>query len=332
MKNLLLLASLISSAAFGLVSGNVNYSDESGNLNYGGNVNYDQLIQQTKSFDVQMNNSNNLFIEVNGLSNIAADSYVAIFHVTQMGKSTREVNDLLNERINAVKTAVKAKLPSAKIFVDMLSFVPVYEYEIDKKLFSKDTYNEIPKGFDLKKNIHIQYDDSEMLSDFISICTESEIYDLVKVDYICNDLEQKKRELAEKAIEMVKEKSSRFEGLMNIDFEDLHKQMVEGFQVYYPIEQYKSYNAFSSASLDLKKSANVNNMAKSRTSYYQPVPMKAYDFVINPVVLEPSIQVIYQVKLKIVNTPKPKVVAPTPDKEYFIVTNNGDLKKLHITD
>lgn len=324
MKNLLLYLLLFSGCAFAQESGNVNYAS--------GNVNYPQYPTgpQAKTFDLQMTRSNELVIEVNGMSNIKADAYVAIFHITQVGKSTEEVNDLLNEKIEKVKTGIKAKDATAEIFVDMLSFVPMYEYELEKKLFSKNTYNEIPKGFELKKNIHIKYTNSEMLSDFISICTQSEIYDLVRVDYICNDLEKTKRELAAKAVEILKEKVGRFEGLLDVSFEELYKQMIEGYQVHYPIEQYQSYQAFSSSSLDLKKTANVNNAAKSRTSYYNSVPNKEFDFVVNPVVLAPVVQVLYQVKLRIVNPPKPPEPIAKTEKEYLLLTTNGDLKKLQI--
>ena len=327
MKFLLLVTTLITSYSFSQVSGNVNYA-VSGNNQYQATYDNSHL---NKTFDIPMSNSTDILIEVNGLSNIAADSYVAIFHVTQVGKTTVEVNSLLNDKIQKIKDAIKAKSADTKTFVDMLSFVPMYEYAVEKKLFSKDTYNEIPKGFELKKNIHIQYTNPELLSDFITICTQNEVYDLVKVDYICNDLEKKKKELADKAIEIIKQKTARLEGLLNIDFSDLRKQVVEGFQTFYPIEQYRSYNAFASTSLDLKKPANVNNASKSKTSYYQPVPTKPYDFIVNPVVLEPVIQVIYQVKLKISNPPKPPstpAVVTKTVKEFHLITQNGDVKKL----
>ncbi|NRA10334.1 MAG: SIMPL domain-containing protein [Crocinitomicaceae bacterium] len=333
MKNLLIFSVLISSICFGQESGNINYQSDRSNRS-SGNLNYinAQIYNPTQGLSIPFSNTNDLYIEVNGLSNIKADSYVAVFHVTQMGKTALEVNALLNEKLDHIKAAITEKSTEVEVFVDMLSFVPVYEYTVEKKLFSKDTYNEIPKGFELKKNIHIHYTDSELLSDFISICTTEEVYDLIKVDYNCNDLEQKKKELAEKAVAKVKEKAERFEGLLNVDFEALDKQVVEGFQVYYPVEQYQSYKAFSSASLDLNKTGNVTQTAKTRTSFYQPIPAKAYDFVINPVILAPVIQIVYQVRLKIVNPPKPKeiVAATKADKEYFLVTTNGDIKELQI--
>ncbi len=45
------------------------------------------------------------------------------------------------------------------VFTDMLSFVPVYEIETTRKLFSK-TYQEVPAGFEIQKNIHIRFTDA----------------------------------------------------------------------------------------------------------------------------------------------------------------------------
>ena len=68
----------------------------------------------------------------------------------------------------------------------MISFVPVYQYETEKKVFNRKTYNEVPAGFELKKNIHIKFSDPEQLNEFISILSNYEIYDLVRVDYFSN--------------------------------------------------------------------------------------------------------------------------------------------------
>ncbi|MFT5778871.1 MAG: hypothetical protein ACI837_001828 [Crocinitomicaceae bacterium] len=327
-KTLLLLAMVISIFTFGQNSGNVNY--QLGNTGYG--VGIIPNVNQTKMFGLPDPRTNDLFIVVNGLSNIVADTYVAIFHVTQVGVTADEVNRLLTNRVDKVTKDIKAKDAAAKVYVDMLSFVPMYEYDVEKKVFSKKTYNETPKGFELKKNIHIQFNNPESLNDFIAICTESEIYDLVKVDYICTDLAAKKKELAAKAMTVVKEKIARFTLLLDTDLSDVHRLAVEDYQVYYPLESYASYEAYSSTSLDLKKTANVNTAAKSRTQYYQSIPSKEFDFILNPIVLEPVIQVVYQVKLKIAIPPKSVVVAPVvkQGKEYVLITPNGDLKTLQI--
>lgn len=67
---------------------------------------------------------------------------------------------------------------------------------------------------------------------------------------------------------------------------------------------YKSYEAYNSSSLVLTRFANVNPAAKSVTLYYQPVLDKEFDFVINPVIHEPVIQILYEIKLSIKRNPE----------------------------
>jgi hypothetical protein len=68
------------------------------------------------------------------------------------------------------------------VFTDMLSFVPVYEIETTRKLFSK-TYQEVPAGFEIQKNIHIKFTDARILDQLVTAAAKEEIYDLVKVDF-----------------------------------------------------------------------------------------------------------------------------------------------------
>lgn len=138
MKNsiFILLVSILSNAVFGQISGNVNYQN--------------QVHYSDSNFDVYFPNSDDFELSVKGLANVKADAYVAIFSVTQVGKTAKEVNELINERINSGINSIKS-LIGVETYVDMISFVPMYEYETEKKIFSKKTYNEVPAGFELKK-------------------------------------------------------------------------------------------------------------------------------------------------------------------------------------
>lgn len=89
---------------------------------------------------------------------------------------------------------------------------------------------------------------------------------------------------------------------------------------------YKSYEAYNSSSLNLKK-ANINQINKSVTLYCQPILNKDFDFVINSTVLEPVIQIQYEIKIAISREKKPVLKT---DKEFILVTPNGDLKNLNI--
>jgi uncharacterized protein YggE len=308
---ILILTTLFCQVVFGQVSGNINYQN--------------QVRFPDQNISVNTPSSTDIFISVKGLANIKANSYVAIFSVTQVGKTTEEVNELLDKRLNPVLTEIKQK-KGVETFVDMISFVPVYEYEVEKKLFSKKTYNEIPKGFELKKNLHIKYSDPNQLNEFISLLSNQEIYDLVRVDYFSDSLENVKKELINKARVALQEKIKGYETLLGVTFANNEKRINDGFKVMLPVEMYKSYEAFSSSSLNLKKSANLNAVDKSTTLFYQPIIDKEFDFVINPVILEPVIQVMYEIKI-VINREKKQ---STNDKEYIIITPNGEMKTLNI--
>lgn len=294
----------------------------SGNINFINRVNYpDQSISiapPQSSFN----------FSVKGLANVEADAYVAIFSVSQLGKTTAEVNKLMNERIDDALSKIKGN-ESIETYVDMISFVPQYEYEVVKKIFSKDTYNEIPAGFELKKNIHIKYDQPEMLDTILADMARAEIYDLVRVDYFSKELEAIKKKLRTKAHRLLQEKVEEYELLRSQPFDSAEKQISDGYKVVLPTERYESYQAFSSSSLNLKNPVNVKQTDKSTTLYYQPAVDKEFDFTLNPVVLEPLIQVMYEIRLKIIPNAKSTQTEPRAET-YYLITPNGELRNLNI--
>lgn len=292
-----------------------------------GNINYQTQVRFPDNYiNVTPSSGPNLTISVKGMANVKADSYVAIFNITQTGLTTAEVNRIVDQRIEEGIQKIKDQ-EGVEVFVDMLSFVPVYEYEQEKKIFSKKTYNEIPAGFEIKKNIHIKYSDPELLNTIISELANAEIYDLVRVDYFSEKMDQLKKELMTKAKVMVKEKMENYGSLLSLDLNGMDKFLADGFKVVFPLEMYKSYNAYNSSSLNLKKSAQINQQEKSTTLYYQPVVSKEFDFVINPVILEPVIQIMYEIKLT-VNVIKEEPVKQEKSKEYLLVTPTGEIKSL----
>lgn len=111
----------------------------------------------------------------------------------------------MENRINNSILRIKA-YQEAETYVDMISFVPVYQYNAEKKTSSKKTYNEVPAGFELKKNIHIKFQDPSQLNDFIAILSKNEIYDLIRVDYFAANLENIRKELMAKAKISLEEK------------------------------------------------------------------------------------------------------------------------------
>ena len=196
LKSLFLTAAVVcSSFAFAQASGNVNYKDRSRN----------SWNNDGTTIDFPLNYE--MVVTAKGLANVKADAFVAIFSVVQVGKTAEEATQLMNQRLSSALSALKAK--NFETFVDMISFVPMYEYETEKKVFSKRTYNELPVGFELKQNLHIKIKEASQLNELIILLSNSEIYDLVRMDYYASNLEAVKKELMTKVKAAFAEKQKR---------------------------------------------------------------------------------------------------------------------------
>lgn len=294
-----------------------------------GNINYqNQTRYPDSNINISYPSNADLYISVKGMANVKADTYVAIFNLTQVGKTTEEVNSLIDGRIDQALNGIRSK-NGVETYVDMISFVPIYEYEVEKKIFSKKTYNEVPAGFELKKNIHIKYTDPNLLNEIIALLASAEIYDLVRVDYFSDEIETVKKDLMTKAKTILEGKIANYETLLSTKLDTIEKHLTDAYKVVLPVEMYQSYQAYSSSSLNLKKRANVQQAAKSTTLYYQPIMDKEFDFVVNPTIIEPVIQVLYEVKVK-VNREKQQLQQQQKDTNYIFITPSGDLKELNL--
>lgn len=298
---------LYASISFGQVGGNELYSTEK-----------KTSVENPRVF---IANDNSVTIEVNVLLNAIADYYVAIFNVNQLGETAESTNQMIDSRINnALSGFAQMGIKENNMYVDMLTFVPEYEYEVQKKLFSK-TYNEVPKGFRLQKNIHVKYTDSKMLDKMIAVCAKSEIFDLVKVEYYSANSKAYYDTIRIAAKKILNEKIKDYKEL-GINIELGFKQMAENTFVKYPGEQYSSYKAFNSSSLEaLKKNSGVTQTVKNMSFYYNPVSYKGYDLIINPIITEPVIQYAISMKLRILLKK-----AAEQKKDLYLITPNGDLK------
>ena len=121
LKSLFLTAAVVcSSFAFSQASGNVNYKDR----------NRSSWNNDDTTIDFPLNYE--MVVTAKGLANVKADAFVAIFSVVQVGKTAEEATQLMVQRLSSALSALKAK--NFEFFVDMISFVPMYEYETEKPL------------------------------------------------------------------------------------------------------------------------------------------------------------------------------------------------------
>ena len=287
-------------------------------------------------FNQAQNNSypsstNEIVLKVDAIMNVKPDAYVASFNIIQIGKTVREVNNLMNNRIDSlINDLKKAGIPEENIFLDFISQVPVYELAEEKKLFSTK-YNEIPIGFELQKNILIKFADGKMLDKIITSAAFYEIYDLVKVESISLKHEELLTQLRKKAIKLMEEKVESYKNL-EFNLDTLYKVFAENSNVVYPITQYKIYQSYSRPSYDaLNKSffSGEKRMNKTRvptTMYYNQIPYNKFDIVIDPVILEPAIQYTYNITVRYIIKEK----QPKKEKHFLLLTPQGDIKTIDI--
>jgi len=312
---------------------NANAQLKTGNWAYSSSA---PIILKSNNINIPVNYTENNVITIKGMYNVIPDAYVAIFSISQEAELESEANRLINEKIQAVKAGLMNITGKDQVHVDIISFVPVYDQVLERKSFLKSTFEEKPVGFELKKNIIIEYKNTEQLNKIFSLCTSNGIYDYIRSDAVATNMGEVKAELQKKADAMVYAQLERYAKLRDIDIKDYKRTLAEGYAVVYPGEKYENYTAFSCTSYFTKK-FNLDNDAKKKvTRHYLPVIDKEFDFVVNQVIAEPAIQVMYQIHLAI--SPKPKVhTVPAPQplahktpKEFFLITPTGDIRQLNV--
>ena len=176
--------------------GNYNQISRQNVLHSGNATIYNPTVQQ--QIAKVLNPSTNVFIDVKALQNVEATTYTAIFNISQIGPTADSTNLLINQRIDKIRSALKSiGITDDDFAVDVISFVPNYEIEVQKKLFSK-TYTEVPNGFELQQNLHIQFTKTNQFETILTACAKSEIYNLVKVDYYIDNIAEVYKNLQNK--------------------------------------------------------------------------------------------------------------------------------------
>lgn len=306
------------------------------NILTSGNANiYNPTVQQ--QINKVLHPSNILTIDVKALQNVSATTYTAIFNVSQIGPSAEKTNQLMKGRIDSIKYRLNSKgITQNNIAIDVISFIPVYEVEVTKKLFSK-TYTEVPKGFELQQNIHIQFTKTNQFESILEACAKSEVYNLVKVDYYIESIQDVYKNLQDQLLKLIEEKKAYYK-VLGFDMADYNVAIADDKYCYFPKDFYQSYQAYNSTSIEaLEKNKGVTTAKKQTSYYYQPLTYENYDVVINPSILEPVVQIGMNIKLVFTPKPKEKKEVPEPivktkiDHKYYVISPNGtiDVKELN---
>lgn len=290
----------------------------------GGALDSKSMAQWDLAPNAPLPNSNEVLLRCSALMNVRADSYLAIFNLTQVATTAKEADELINRRIQHFQDNLRSLgVTSNDIYIDMVYLIPVFEFEVSKKLFSK-TYNEVPKGFEMQKNIHVKFKGSHMVDKIVTTASVSEIYDLVTVEYFVNNPSRIYDTLRIVAQKQIQANLARLKNT-GIDLVPHFQSLQEDTDVTYPESQYSEYEAFVTQSLEAARNTTVTTVRKPKTVAYNKLSYDEFDVVINAEFTEPVVQYTYDLTMRYV----------LPDKEgnknkYYIIDAQGNLKEISL--
>lgn len=277
----------------------ISFAQESGNRIYGS-----QGSSQNKRNPITASGNllidGNFRIEASVLLNLKPDSFVAVFGIAQEGKNADESNSKVNAQIEElVKGLNSLGITKNDIYVDFITQNKIFDYEV-----KGDTAEQFLAGFETKKTVAVKYKSRDQFEKMLIVAARSQIYDLIKVDYIVSDFDTVKDRLFEEATGIIRQKEARYKNSFEMTLKSVGLA-VEKYDAFYPAERYENYQAFESGtarSADYRNARTILTLRKSSTFFYQPLDGDKFDKVINPIGVEPTVQftVYLQVQYKLI--------------------------------
>jgi uncharacterized protein YggE len=304
MKTVLtLLLVIIASAGlcFAQASGNIGYSQSGGNARARENERAKRILSQGELPPT----GTSTFVDASVLMNVPADEHVAVFGVMQECRTVLECNQKMDATVESFTGKLKQLgIGSSDLFVDFAAQNKIYDYVV-----TGDLAKEQLVGFELKKNVSVHYKDKGLLDSIIIAASQSNIFDLIKVDYIVRDMTAIQNRLSEEAARIIKQKAARHESQLGIKLRDPVQVHAERPSIYFPTTMYDSYTAFESENVDGRydrEKFTVQQARKSRTFFFNALSADGFDYVINPIVIEPVVQFTLYLRVKYETTEQTK--------------------------
>lgn len=277
----------------GQVGGNIGYSDSGGRAT----AEQSERAKRVLSKDELPPTGTSTFVECSVLMNVKADEYVVVFGIAQEGATLAECSGKMDATVKAFSADLKPLgIGDDNLFVDFVTQTKVYGFEVQGDILQEELV-----GFELKKNISIHYQEASLLDSITLAAARSQIFDLIKVDYIVKDIQPVQEKLMEEAATVAKSKISRYEKLLGIKLQPPAQIYAEKSAIYYPTQMYDSYTAYESEAIrggPDRQRYTVRSARKSRTFFFNGLSADGFDAVINPVITEPVVQFTLYLKVK----------------------------------
>jgi uncharacterized protein YggE len=229
--------------------------------------------------------------------NLKADEYVAVFGLSQDGRTVQECAQKIITQIDNFTGELKnmgAKADDA--LVDHTTLTRTYDYQV-----TGNVANEKAVGFTVKKTIFVHFKEKEWMNRMMAAAAKSDIYDLIKVDYVVNNAAAVREKLFEESMRIIREKAGRYDKLLGLKFRSQLQVVQENYNTIFPAESYDSYTAFESGKAHMSlfnDKTRVKEARKSETFFFNAQDPGNFDYIINPVVTEPVVQFSLYLQIK----------------------------------
>ncbi|MEL1245425.1 SIMPL domain-containing protein [Flavobacterium sp. DGU11] len=273
------------------ISGNQMYNDNNNN-NYFGGGGQNHAPQNSISAS-----GDQFTISTRVLMNVRPDVLVVTLGVNQEAKTVKGCNDGIKKRIDGFLKAIKTLgVKEADVYTDFISQTKIYDYEVgETRAVQKET------GFEVKKNIIIRLTNVKAFNELTDVASEFAIYDIVKAEYINENVDVLYAKLFDEAVKSIDYKKQKYVKAFKATLSDDFNIIQDSYYSVQPRTQYQKYSAFESSDLTYVSNDQQyvrKEARKAKTFYYQGIDTSSFDKVINP--SDPEVCLQYVVEMKIV--------------------------------
>jgi uncharacterized protein YggE len=221
--------------------------------------------------------------------NIKADEHVAVFGLSQEGRTIQDCSRKLDPQIENFTGELKnIGLKAEDVAIDHTTQTRTYDYQIKGSVA-----NEKATGFIVKKTVSVHFKEKEWMNKLMAAAAKSDIYDLIKVDYLVNNATAIRERLFEEGTRIIKEKAGRYDKLLGLKFRSQVQIVQENYNTVFPTGSYDSYVAFETGKVTESAFSDRNRVKEARkdeTFFFNTQDASNFDNIINPIVTEPVVQ------------------------------------------
>jgi uncharacterized protein YggE len=244
------------------------------------------------------------FIDAKVLTSLDTRAYIAVFGLVQEADKVADANKKLQDQIALfLQSIAPLGIRPEDTYVDFVTQNRIYDYTV-----KSSTAREKAVGFQVKENLMIRYTDHTILDRIVPLAAQAGIFDLIKVDYITDDLSLIRSRMTTESQRIIKDKEEAWAKL-GIKLTPV-SVAAEAFDTFQPGESYNSYRAFETGNVD--DNYRVVEQRKNSTVYFEPLSPGKFDVVLDPIGLEPRVQATYYLRIKYFVSEHTSVVTPRP--------------------